>query len=124
MAMSAQSYPPWLLAGHYTCSGDQPRQSQNWHQDQLMGETNGGIPAHRSRRRPDGTFRDQTLRGFTEGELARETRVFFWERKTWECIQILFQRIRMAGVRSEDELGVKWDRCLADTGIKLLGGDA
>ena len=29
----------------------------------------------------------------------------------------------MAGVRSEDELGVKWDRCLADTGIKLLGGD-
>ena len=29
----------------------------------------------------------------------------------------------MAGLRSEDELGVKWDRCLADTGIKLLGGD-
>ena len=29
----------------------------------------------------------------------------------------------MAGVRSEDELGVKWDRCLADTGIKLLAGD-
>ena len=26
-------------------------------------------------------------------------------------------------MRSEDELGVKWDRCLADTGIKLLGGD-
>ena len=31
--------------------------------------------------------------------------------------------LKMAGVRSEDELGVKWDRCLADTGIKLLGGD-
>ena len=28
----------------------------------------------------------------------------------------------MAGVRSEDELGIKWDRCLADTGVKLLGG--
>merc|ERR1712004_705947 len=27
-----------------------------------------------------------------------------------------------AGVRSEDELGIKWDRCLADTGVKLLGG--
>jgi len=25
-------------------------------------------------------------------------------------------------VRSEDVLGVKWDRCLADTGIKMLGG--
>ena len=48
---------------------------------------------------------------------------FLGELKNWECIQILFQRIRMAGVRSEDELGVKWDRCLADTGIKLLGGD-
>jgi len=24
--------------------------------------------------------------------------------------------------RSEDVLGVKWDRCLADTGIKMLGG--
>jgi len=35
---------------------------------------------------------------------------------------LLQERIRMAGVRSEDELGVKWDRCLADTGIKLLGG--
>ena len=81
MAMSAQSYPPWLLAGHDTCSGDQPRQSQNWHQDQLLGETNGGIPAHRSRRRPDGTFRDQTLRGFAEGELARETRVFLGTEK-------------------------------------------
>ena len=34
-----------------------------------------------------------------------------------------FFRIRiMAGVRSEDELGIKWDRCLADTGVKLLGG--
>ena len=29
----------------------------------------------------------------------------------------------MAGVKSEDELGVKWDRCLVDTGVKMLGGN-
>ena len=39
-------------------------------------------------------------------------------------IHSFFFRIRiMAGVRSEDELGIKWDRCLADTGVKLLGGE-
>ena len=28
----------------------------------------------------------------------------------------------MSKPRSEDELGMKWDRCLADTSVKMLGG--
>ena len=28
----------------------------------------------------------------------------------------------MAGVKSEDELGMKLDRALVDTGVKMLGG--
>ena len=28
----------------------------------------------------------------------------------------------MSKTKSEDVLGVKWDRCLADTSIKMLGG--
>ena len=37
-----------------------------------------------------------------------------------------FQRLshncEMSKVKSEDVLGEKWDRCLADTSIKMLGG--
>ena len=29
----------------------------------------------------------------------------------------------MSKTRSEDVLGEKWDRCLADTGVKMLGGE-
>ena len=29
---------------------------------------------------------------------------------------------KMSKTKSEDVLGVKWDRCLADTSIKMLGG--
>ena len=29
----------------------------------------------------------------------------------------------MSKTRSEDVLGEKWDRCLADTGVKMLGGN-
>ena len=28
----------------------------------------------------------------------------------------------MSKTRSEDVLGEKWDRCLADTSVKILGG--
>ena len=29
----------------------------------------------------------------------------------------------MSATRSEDVLGQKWDRCLADTSVKILGGE-
>ena len=49
--------------------------------------------------------------------------IFAFEREPIRENTFIFFRIRiMAGVRSEDELGIKWDRCLADTGVKLLGG--
>ena len=31
--------------------------------------------------------------------------------------------IIMSKTRSEDVLGEKWDRCLADTTVKMLGGN-
>ena len=50
--------------------------------------------------------------------------IFAFEREPIRENTFIFFRIRiMAGVRSEDELGIKWDRCLADTGVKLLGGE-
>ena len=50
---------------------------------------------------------------------------------TFTCLElavIFFQLFReyldveMSKTRSEDVLGEKWDRCLADTSVKILGG--
>merc|ERR550525_973899 len=70
-----------------------------------------------------GTLRDQALRSFAQKQLARERGYLHLRESRYGKIHSFFFRIRiMAGVRSEDELGIKWDRCLADTGVKLLGG--
>ena len=53
----------------------------------------------------------------------KEETIFAFERELIQENTFIFFRIRiMAGARSEDELGIKWDRCVADTGVKLLEG--